>query len=405
MHIISLTELQFRNYSRIHSRRNYLQSIEFANMQKKYGYKVQYVGMIDSNNNLVAASLILGKKIIAKYLGGYVPGGYLIDYNNYNLLNNFTKLLKEYLYKLNYVYISINPLAPTKITNKKNVITYNNLDIINNLNALGYKKREKNDINTCLYLQTDSNIKQTYNNFSRFVKRNIRENELKGIHVYKGEKKDIDLFYKLINKKTNFQKQYYEDFLDYFNNENNKFEIYFAFFDTNKYLKNYSNMLNKEKRNNEKLSEKILNINIKNKKYYVNKKINSDKLLEKYNNELKKAIKLNNLYKDGIIAATVAIIKTNNEINFIIEGYEEKIRNIRASYSIKWEIIKKYNELGYNTFNLGYIPNNINKKFEGIFLSKLGFNANTYNYPGQYNLIINNTIYTFINFVDKQKYS
>ncbi len=400
MHIISLTELQFKNYSRIHSKRNYLQSIEFANMQKNNGYSILYVGMIDDENNLVAASLILGKKIIGKYFLGHAPGGYLIDYNNYDLLSKFTKLLKEYLSKLNYVYISINPLYPIKISNKKKDIIYNNSNIINNLNTLGYKKCKRNTLNTILYLQTNGNIQETYNNLSRFVKRNIQENKLKSIKIYEGEKNDIDTFYKFINKKTNFSKEYYNELFTYFNNDNNKFEIYFAFLDTNEYLKNYNNLLNKEKRNNEKISEKILNINIKNKRDYVDKKINSDKLLEKYNNEIKKAINLNNLYKNGLIAATVAIIKTNNEITFLIDGYEEKIRNIRASYTIKWEIIKKYSELGYTTFNLGYIPNSNNKKIDGIVLSRIGFNANIHETPGNYNLIINNSIYTLINFMD-----
>ncbi len=63
MQIISLNEIQFKNYSRIHSKRNYFQTVEFANVEKINGYNVLYVGMIDDNNNLVAASLILNKKI------------------------------------------------------------------------------------------------------------------------------------------------------------------------------------------------------------------------------------------------------------------------------------------------------------------------------------------------------
>lgn len=405
MNIITLTEIQFKNYSRIHSKRNYLQSIEYANLEKEKGYTPQYIGMIDDNNNLVAASLILSKKIIGKYYFGYIPGGYLIDYNNYDLLNNFTNLLKDYLNKLNYVYVSITPLATIKITNKMKNVIYNNDNIISNLEKLGYKKSKKSSITTNLCLKTNGNTKKTYDNFSRFVKRNIRENELKGITVYKGEEKDLDVFYKLIQKKTNYDKKYYSDFFKYFDNENNKFEIYFAHLDTSVYLKNYNTLLNKEKTTNDNLSKKILDINIKNKDYLINKKIASDKLIEKYNTEIKKAILLNNLYKDGIIAACVAIIKTNNKINFLVEGYEEKIRDIRASYSIKWEIIKEYSKQGYTLFNLGYIPNNNNNKeptnkFNGIFLSRLGFNADIYDFPETYNLIINNSFYTLINFIE-----
>ena len=68
MQIISLKEIKFKNYSRIHSRRNYFQSIEFANFQKNRGYQVLYIGLLDDSDNVIAASLILGKTILGKYL-------------------------------------------------------------------------------------------------------------------------------------------------------------------------------------------------------------------------------------------------------------------------------------------------------------------------------------------------
>lgn len=404
MNIISLTEIQFKNYSRIHSKRNYFQSIEFANMQKNNGYTPLYVGLIDEKNNLIAASLILSKKIIGKYLYGYVPGGFLIDYTNYNLISDFTKLLQKYLYNLNYVYIKTTPLCPIRVMNKNNIIVFEENRIIKNLDLLGYKKSKKDFFNTSIILNIkNNNTMEIYTKLSRFIKRNIKDNKVMGIKIFKGSINDVEQFYNLISKKTNYDINYYINLFKYFNNDNNKFDIYFAALDTNTYLKNYQNLLDIEKRKNEKISEKIINLNIKNKKYYINKKIKSDKLIEKYNNEIKKALKINTVYKNELIIATVGIIKTNNEINFLIEGYEEKLRNIRASYSIKWEIIKKYIEEGYGKFNLGYMPKK-DKKFNGLYLSRLGFNSNIVEYPGQYNLIINSTIYNFINFVDKRKY-
>ena len=34
MKIIKLTETQYKNYSKLHSARNYMQSVEFANLKK-----------------------------------------------------------------------------------------------------------------------------------------------------------------------------------------------------------------------------------------------------------------------------------------------------------------------------------------------------------------------------------
>lgn len=67
MKIITLTETQFKNYSRLHSNRNYLQSVEYASMQKTYGFDILYVGLVDYDDNIVAASLILSKKAFSKF--------------------------------------------------------------------------------------------------------------------------------------------------------------------------------------------------------------------------------------------------------------------------------------------------------------------------------------------------
>ena len=63
MHIIELTELQFKNYSNRHSKKNYKQSVEYAKLKQDNDYSPMYVGLIDDMNNVHAASLILVKKI------------------------------------------------------------------------------------------------------------------------------------------------------------------------------------------------------------------------------------------------------------------------------------------------------------------------------------------------------
>ena len=401
MQIISLNEIQFKNYSRIHSKRNYFQTVEFANVEKINGYNALYVGMIDDNNNLVAASLILNKKFFSKYIYGNIPGGHLIDYDNYDLLNTYTNLLKKYLYKLNYVYIFINPLVPIKSTDKNNNILYENKNIINNINKTGYKKSQMLGITNSINLNTNGNIKQIFNNFSRFVKRNIKENKLMGIKITKSEDNGISEFYSLIRKKTKYDIKYYENYFNNFNSNYNLFEIYFANLNPHIYLENCNNILTKERKKNAKLTEKILDSNVKSKNYYINKKLHSDRLIEKYSKELQKAIKLNNIYKKDFVVATVAIIKNVDEIYFFVEGYEEEFRDIRAIHSITWDIIKKYSKLGYKKFNLGYTPQN-KDKFKGIYFSKLGFNANIIEYPGNHFLVINNKIFNFLNMIENK---
>ena len=48
MKIIELTDIQFKNYSKIHSSRNYMQTIEYANTMKNYNKL--YLGFINEKD-------------------------------------------------------------------------------------------------------------------------------------------------------------------------------------------------------------------------------------------------------------------------------------------------------------------------------------------------------------------
>lgn len=392
MKIITLTEIQFKNYSRLHSNRNYLQSIEYAKMQETYGFTTSFLALVDDNNNITAATLILSKKAFSKFSYGIAPGGLLVDYTNYELLKNFTNLLREYLMNQDYIYLQVEPRCIINSSNKKEQIIYSSSSIISNLEKLEFHPVNNNDNNKyAVYLNTTS-INDLYKNFNRTAKRTIQDCNDMGLSVYKGNESNMELFYNMIKKKTNHPIDYYYNLNNFFNNSNNQFEIYFTKLEPKIYLSNATALLDKEQKNNEKLNKKMKNVKITN--GLLNKKISSDKRVQKYNNKLKEAISLFDKYPEGIIISTCAIIKTNKEITFLIDGYEEELRNIRASVLLRYEIIKEYVKLGYTNFNLGFLPkdkNNIN--FKHIYNVRMNFGANFVEFPDAFHIIINKFMY------------
>ena len=353
MKIIELNEIQFRNYSRLHSSRNYLQTVEYANMQKIYDFDVSYVGLVDEEDKLLSATMIINKKVFAKFLYGIAPGGFLIDYNNYDLLKTFVKQLKKYLYRHDYIYLQVEPRCIINSANKKMGTVYSATSIINNIKNLG-GIFVPNNLNNKYAVYLDVKDEKTlYNNFSRSLRRTIQDCKDMGIAIYKGDNTNIDEFYELIKKKTTQEIDYYYNFAKCFNNPNNMFEIYFARLEPESYLNNATALLNKEQKKNEKLNKKMQNRVVTN--GLLNQKISSDKRVQKYNKKLNAAINMYELYPNGIIVSTCAIIKTNNEITFLIDGYEEKLRKIRASVMLRYELIKEFRKQGYTKFNLGFL--------------------------------------------------
>ena len=389
MHIIELSELQFKNYSNLHSKKNYKQSVEYAKLKQINGYKPIYLGLIDTNNNVHAATLILEKKINNKHKYGYVPSGYLINFYNIDLLKNFTIELKAYLKKLNYIYIRINPLINYQVYDSDFILKENNNGIIKELEKLGYDFIP-NTSKYKMFLKT-TDIHVTYKNFKRSLRRNINNCLKKGIIVYQGTENDRQDFLNLIENKER-----YKNMMEIFNTKDNQFEFYLAKIDPETYINNYRYLLKKEQISNENLNRKLKNPNIIKSNNLLEKKMTSDHLITTYNNEITNGTILFKNYPNGVIISGVAIISNQREITFIKEAYTNDFKHIRSVPMIKWEIIKKQMTLGYKKFDLGDIMITKNQ------ITKTGYNGNVIEYSNSFDLVINEMLYKLNGFAKKQ---
>ena len=381
MHIIELTELQFKNYSNVHSKKNYKQSIEYAKVKALNDYKPLYLGLIDDNNNVHAATLILEKTINGKLKYGYVPSGYLINFYNIDLLKTFTIELKSYLKKASYVYIRINPLINYQVYNSDFILKENNSGIINEFKKMGYDFiPNTSKYKMVLHL---NDINTTYKNFKRSLRRNINDCLKKGIEVFQGStEEDKNKFLELVNNKARYEKM-----IEVFNEKSNNFEFYFAKLVPEVYINNYRYLLKKEQFNNERLNEKMKDPNIKKTNNLFVKKMNSDKLITKYKNEIMNGTYLLQKYPGGTIISAVAIVDNGYEISFIKECYTDEFKHIRSIPTVKWEIIKKHIADGRRIFDLGDVSIQKNQ------ITKTGYNGNIIEYSNSFDLVINEMLY------------
>lgn len=285
-----------------------------------------------------------------------------------------------------------------KIYDKNNILLEDNISILNNLLSLNYQNIgyindfEKYDV----IIENKNGYQDIYKNFNRNTKRNIKEGINYGITLHKGNFNDIEEVYNIFKKKTPYNLSYYQNLMSIYKNNDNKMEIFLAKLDPHIFLVNSKKLYEQEKEKNEQIKE-IFKQNaghITNK--LLNKKINSDRILEKYHDNLNIAIRINNLHKDSITIGSSIIIKNNHEIYFLIDGYKEEYRNIHSTHILKWAIIKKYAKLGYSIFNLGEINNDyekLNSKYHGQFMNKIGFGGKIVEYPPNLLLAINKMMY------------
>lgn len=385
MKIIELTEMQFKNYSKLHSSRNYYQTIEYA--KAKSSYNKLFLGFINENDNTIMGATLILEKNISKFKIGKVPGGFLIDYDNDSLFKDFVIVLKKYLKKRKYIYLTVENTVTYKMYDKTGEVIYFDTNIIKLLDELGFVKASR-EIRRKVVLETEKTPNETYKMFNSNTKRNINLSLQRAITIYKDENNNIDTLLSLTN---NSNTKHIKNILDNFNSDDNTAEIYFAKIDPEKYVNNYRFLLKEEEQNNDQLNNIIQNINIKKSVSLINKKMKSDRLITKYSNEIIRATNIYAKYPKGVIIGAILIIKNNREIYFLDEGYNKSLANISSSHLIKWEIIKKYISLGYKIFNFGNIKN-MDKK-NGAYTFKMGFGGKVYECVGTYDLVINKWLY------------
>lgn len=402
MKIVMLTAEQFDKFSYNHPLHSYYQTSMYANIMKTCDYEIYYFGFTDDNNNLVGATMMLSQKIFGNYKYAYAPRGFLINYDNKDIIKEVTILLKKYLSKKKYIFLKIDPLV---INNKRdkdgNIIPspFNN-DVISYLKSLGYNYYGENKFFGTLKPRWNAILKVTgssatlFKNFDDQVRNKIRKAESRGVEIIQGNHNDIKLFYTFVAKKHSRSLEYYQTFAKEFGDD---FEIYFAKLNSEKYLQNIKKLYELEATNNEKINLEIQQKSIENKinNKLMNTKITSDKLLDTYKKELAFASDLFSKNPNGIIIGATAIILDKNGVELLIEGQNPEYALYYPNYLSKWYIIEKYAKKGAVYFDLnaitGYFEDD--SKYKGLNEMKLGYGAEVTEYIGEFDLVIKENAY------------
>ena len=140
MEFVELNEEEFtKEVVKLHNA-NFYQTVAWAELKKSNGWQPLYVGLKKANK-IIGASLILIKKFVLGTYMGYAPRGFLIDFNNYEELDFFTKEIKKYAKEKKIVFVKIDPYYDYQQRDcDGNIVEngYENKDLVNHLKSLGY---------------------------------------------------------------------------------------------------------------------------------------------------------------------------------------------------------------------------------------------------------------------------
>ena len=281
MKLKKLTKKEFKTFADKNPEITFHQTEEWANLKKVNNWDAHYIGLEDDNKKIVAGALLLSKTLpIIKKKMFYSPRGFLIDYNNKELLKKFTEEIKKYAKTENAIFIKIDPFVEYQEHDNNGDIVkngYNNKDAVENLKSLGYKFFGFNLMQDTLQprwmhvIETkDRNLDDVMKDMESKTRQILRKNEKCGITTREITRDELPIF-KDIMKHTSDRREFVDRPLSYYEamwdalHDSGILKILIAEIDFNKYEKN--TLEEKEEIENnlkDRIYKKEKNIKIKN---------------------------------------------------------------------------------------------------------------------------------------------
>ncbi len=400
--IIDVEKDRYEEFVKNNKKSHFLQSYAWGEFAKKEKNLIpHYVGLEDNNNKLVATALILEKKLPLHLSYFYIPRGYVLDYNNLDILKEFTKDIKEYAKRYKAIFIKIDPdNIYHEEDNQGNIIKDNNNDLVNKLKSLGYKHLgftknfETMQPRYTFRINMDKPYEEIEDNFSKTTKQRIKKANELDVSVRIGDKNDINSFYNLMilteNRKDfiTHNEQYYKSLYEIWNKDNSC-NIFLGSVDLEKIINHL-----KEKKNE---LDNELNLLPKEdlSKSQKTKKKELERQLDKTNSDIEKYKENKDKYGSNIILSAHFIIEYGNTAWVLYAGNHNILSETYTNYKTYQEHIKYYYNKGMKTYDQFGTIGDLRKDnpLLGLHEFKKKFGGNYVEFCGEFDLVTNKLMY------------
>ncbi|EGT4143068.1 peptidoglycan bridge formation glycyltransferase FemA/FemB family protein [Clostridium perfringens] len=391
----------------------------------KKDWKKKFIAGYDNDNNMVITATILLRKApyINKYMG-YIPRSFTCDYNNKKLLIEFTEYLREFAKKNNISFITIDPDIHLK---ENEEALSEGTEIKNFLKSLGYKNTDSKNFEAIqpnfvfrLPLPTEGNKmdikKAVFKKFSSKTRYNIKVAEERGLSVEVYDKETLnedvlDRFHEIMvttGKRDNFlvrHREYFKDMIDYLYPHCRLYMVKYSYEND---FNRLSEKLNKQEEAKTKAINKIEELKVKleaetdeDKKSRIEKKLNDqDKRLKEAERQIegfKKKISDIEPFKGQEIYISGSIyLYYGNKAWYLYGASENILRDTMPNFAMQWSMICDSIDLGCDVYDFRGVSGDLNPEnpLYGLYKFKKGFNGNFVEFIGEFDIVVDNGIYT-----------
>jgi len=401
--VSELSKEEYEEFVSNNKNHHFMQSYDFGQIRKEKHFIPHYVGLKE-NGKLVCAALLLEKKLIMKYTYFYSPRGYVIDFNNKELVKTFTEELKKYAKKMKAIFIKIDPAIKLhNIDIDGNVVDgIDNHPLVDYLKSLGYKHMgynlgfENEQPRFTFRIDMDKSWDEVYSAMHPTTKKILNKGNQYNLNVYIGDKKDMNDFYLTMIETAKREGiiqspiEYYESFYEIFNKDNLS-DLYVVKVNMEELVKSFESKIENVTKEIEDLSDE----KYKNKGKAQNKINDLNNQLAKLNKDLEEIKKID---EKEVVLSSIITVKYGDKVWTVHGGNNSILMNLNANYLLYYTIMKDAYDQGYKCMDCfgtcGIANPDKDNPIFGIHSFKKRLGGEYTEFIGEFDLITNKFMYT-----------
>ena len=330
MKFVELKEDEFKKFAYSHEQASFYQTVNWGNL--------------------------IEKQTVFKRTMFYSPRGFLIDYNDYNLLEFFTNELKKYLKKHKAIFLKIDPYISYQERDINGDVVEggkNNKEAFKNLTKLKYKhlgfNKMQEELQPRWIFVTDTKnttVDEVMKGMDPKTRQILRRNERNHITIREIKKDEIDKFKEIMQhtgERRNFIDRplsYYQNMYDYLHDDG-ILKILIAELDTKKLISKYEDEIKAFEKEKEEKIDKFKNGSQKvNEEKFNNKIKEIDNNISRLNKNIEHISNLKNEYGDVLTLGGILFLIHGNEVLSLVGGSYDKFMEFQSAYNVHFAGLK-----------------------------------------------------------------
>lgn len=405
--IESLSPQEHDNFVNQHSAGTFMQNSEWGAFKSRYGWKPTFVGIKDQDQ-LIASAMILFRKIPGLPATiAYAPRGFVLDYNNHDLLARFSQSVLAFCKKQNAAFFRMDPaIRRTSIDHAGTPIEgVNNEWLIPQMGKLNFKHQGFSlDFDgwqpRYVFWQDIAMAEEDLiAGFHKKWKYNIRLAERKGIEIIRGTKDDLPRFAEMMQvtgSRDGFGTRplsYFESLLSDMN-PSGKAELFLARLNADKAIQDAASALRKEEaalgRYGLQLASAIAEAKEEKQAQVIKKQTLSKNRIGKLQAELESLHEFQALPANQQILSGAILMTTGKKACYLYGASDNRFRDRMPNYLIQWEMMKFAQSQGAEIYDFRGVSGNLSPDHPlyGLYRFKRGFEGEFVEYIGEFDAVL-----------------